>query len=213
MRSESAVVITFVLAHVIGAAGASLDRSDAITGADTVLRVGRNDPVTRHNLDLLVSRSPTGRDLVARIERLPATTIVVRARPYLMRDIGLPGRGRFRVSRDRFQGTVEYQAEPAGNHQAARVLAHELAHVLEVGLARERRHASASATLTFACTAEEGPVATGIPLPAGETEFATVVGRQVWRELGTRDPRTSVLDILARATGVILGEPPTGSTW
>jgi hypothetical protein len=127
--------LTIALACVVIAlsAGSGAGARDQLPRR-AVLRVPPNDPLTAANLARLARQSATARDMLARLEAIPDAAFTVRAHPLLMRSERLLGRGRFWIVGHRLFGVLEYQAEPEGNPRALRVLAHELAHALEVGM-------------------------------------------------------------------------------
>ena len=104
------------------------------TAMTRVVRVPLNDGLTPRHLATLAEQSSTARDLLASLERVPDAVFLVRAHPLLVQNERLLGRGRFWVVGHRLFGLLEYQAAPAGSARALRVLAHELAHALEVGM-------------------------------------------------------------------------------
>jgi hypothetical protein len=110
--------------------------------------------------------------------------ITVRAHPLLVKEERLLGRGRFWVVGHRLYGLLEYQSEPAGSHRALRVLAHELAHALEVGLLPRGRDLNAIRSQIAVRELDGGfDSAPGI-----ETGFARMVSDRVHLELCRRLP-------------------------
>jgi hypothetical protein len=158
-----------------------------------VLRVLPNDRLTRDHLQRALAGSATARELVSRIERLQNVVLIVRAHPLLVRQDRLLGRGKFWVVRGRLFGLLEYQAEPIGSNRAVRILAHELAHALEVALAPRGFDTNSLRSIVLARESEEraGPVA-GI-----ETEFARAVGYRVQLELLNKLTGPSTLSAIA----------------
>ena len=149
-------------------------------------RVAPNDRLTPDHLQRALAGSPTARELVDRIERLPNTVLIVRAHPLLVRRDGLLGRGKFWVVRERLFGLLEYQAEPVGSNRAVRILAHELAHALEIALAPRVDINSLRAVVLARESDERTGMVAGI-----ETEFARAVGYRVQLELLNRRPPRS----------------------
>jgi len=180
--------VTFrLLATVLGCMWAGVARADDGPPTRTVLRVPLNDHLTPGNLARLRAGSATARDLLACIERIPDAMITVRAHPLLVREERLLGRGRFWVVGHRLYGLLEYQSEPAGSHRALRVLAHELAHALEVGMLPRGRDLSAIRSQIEVRELDEGfDLAPGI-----ETDFARTVSDRVHREIWGRLPNGS----------------------
>jgi len=167
-----------------------------------VVRVPRNDGLTPDNLARLAGSSATARDLLARLESVPDATFLVRAHPRLVADERLLGRGRFWVVRGHLYGVLEYQAEPAGSHRALRVLAHELAHALELGmLPREPDTRALESRLRVKELDDRFDPAPGI-----ETDFARAISYRVHRELRARDRTPS--DLLAQAARAGIALPP-----
>jgi hypothetical protein len=191
-----------VLAGVIGASTTRAAGSDDDPPATTVLRVPLNDTLTPGNLGRLTANSATARDLLARIERVPDAILIVRAHPLLVKTERLLGRGQFWVVRGRLFGLLEYQAEPAGSHRALRILAHELAHALEVGMLPRSGETEALRSLLRVRELDEGfDLAPGI-----ETDFARAVSHRVHLEMRGRLPNTP--DLLARAAAAHVTLPP-----
>jgi len=187
---------------------ASVARADEAPPARAVLRVPLNDHLTPGNLARLKAGSATARDLLACLERVPDAVITVRAHPRLVQEERLLGRGRFWVVGHRLFGLLEYQAEPAGSHRALRVLAHELAHALEVGMLPRGRDLDALRTQIEARELDEGfDLAPGI-----ETDFARTVSDCVHFEIWGRRPNDrSGLGTQARLSHVEL--PPRADTF
>ena len=200
------VSIGFLLT-LLGCVWAGDARADNASSTRAVLRVPLNDHLTPGNLARLKAESATARDLLARLERVPDAVITVRAHPLLVREERLLGRGRFWVVGHRLFGLLEYQAEPSGSHRALRVLAHELAHALEVGMLPRGRDLRALRSQIEVRELDEGfDLAPGI-----ETDFARTVSDCVHLEIwGRRSNGTSGLGDRARLAHVEL--PPLAET-
>ena len=87
MPSHPRVVRLVRLAFtLIVAFGARIDARtpDADPPAGPVVRVQPNDGLTPHHLARLTAASPTARELLARVERVPAASFIVRANPMLL---------------------------------------------------------------------------------------------------------------------------------
>jgi hypothetical protein len=177
---------------------------EQICPASSVLRVPSNDRLTRDHLVRAVTGSPTARELVARIELLNDTVLLMRAHPLLVRQEGLLGRGKFWIVRGRLFGLLEYQAEPLGSYRALRIVSDELAHALEVGLAPRAYDTRNWRPLLLATEREEVRDAPGI-----ETEFARAVGYRVQLELLGRLKGPSSLAAIADQTHLALGTVPS----
>ena len=110
------------------------------------------------------------------------------------------GRGKFWVVRGHLYGLLEYQAEPVGSNRAVRILAHELAHALEVAVAPRGWDTDSLRPLVLERERKEenGPVS-GI-----ETEFARAVGYRVQLELLGRLTGPSTLSAIADQTHLAL---------
>ena len=170
----------------------------------TVLRVPLNDTLTPGNLARLTANSATARDLLARLERVPDAVLIVRAHPLLVRNERLLGRGQFWVVKGRLFGLLEYQSEPAGSERALRILAHELAHALEVGMLPRRGETDQLRSLLRVRELDEGfDQASGI-----ETDFARAVSHRVHLEMRGRLPNTPGLLAQAAAAHVTLPSLP-----
>ena len=179
-----------------------LAASDDDPPTRTVVRVPLNDTLTPGNLARLTASSATARDLLARLERVPNAVLIVRAHPLLVRTERLLGRGQFWVVRGQLFGLLEYQAEPAGSARALRVLAHELAHALEVGMLPRGGETEALRSLLRVRELDEGfDLAPGI-----ETDFARAVSHRVHLEMRGRLPNAT--DLLAQAERLHVALPP-----
>ena len=190
-----------VLVAILGAAGGPLAFGDNAPPSPTVLRVPLNDRLTPGNLARLSAQSATARDLLARLERVPDAVITVRAHPLLVQSERLLGRGRFWMVGHRVFALLEYQAEPAGSHRALRVLAHELAHALEVGMLSRGSDLGALRSQLQLRELDDGfDFAPGI-----ETDFARAVSYRVHLEIWGRLPEhTSGLLAQAGVSRVVL---------
>lgn len=200
-RLAHVLLTILVLACAVCASRAGA--SDDSPPATTVLRVPLNDTLTPGNLARLTANSATARDLLARIERIPDAVLIVRAHPLLVRTERLLGRGQFWVVKGRLFGLLEYQAEPAGSERALRIVAHELAHALEVGML-PRGETEALRSLLRVRELDEGfDLAPGI-----ETDFARAVSHRVHLEMRGRLPNTPGLLAQAAAAHVTLPALP-----
>ena len=202
---RSALLVCLVLAFAV-AIGLRIEaRTPGVDPPrDSIVRVPRNDALSPHNLARLATDSPTARDLLARLERVPSATFIVRAHPRLVESERLLGRGRFWIVHGHLYGLLEYQAEPLGTHRALCVLAHELAHALEVGMFPRPLD-----TRTLETQLREREVKQVIDSPSGiETDFARAVSARVGRELHGRDTGRSALVAEATRSHVTLPEAP-----
>jgi hypothetical protein len=168
-----------------------------------VLRVPDNDPLTRAHLAGLVQQSATARALIDALESIPDTVLIVRANPLLAARERVFGRGRFWTVGGRLFGLLEYQAETLGNRQALRVLAHELAHALELATSPSRR--DAAALHSFVLSREVSEPADDSP--GIETEFARAVGGRVALEVRGKAAAPSALTEIARRFAVGVPHP------
>src|SRR5262249_27848605 len=116
----SAVFISCWLGHPAIVRTAEPDH-DSARG---VLRIQPNDSLTRKNLEVLMSQAPTGRELVARIERLQDVVLILRAHPLLLRQEQLLGRVRIWGAKRQLVGTLATPARPPRRAPTARTLAH-----------------------------------------------------------------------------------------
>ena len=167
---------------------------------ERVLRVLPNDRLTREHLQRATTGSATARELVSRIERLQNTVLILRANPVLVQRDGLLGRGKFWVVRGHLYGLLEYQAEPLGSNRAVRILAHELAHALEVAVAPRGWDTDSLRPLVLDRERKEE----NGPAPGIETEFARAVGYRVQLELLGRLTGPSTLSAIADQTHLAL---------
>jgi hypothetical protein len=169
-----------------------------------VLRIQGNDTLTPRHLARLTVRSATARDLVVRLERVPKAVFILRAHPLLANTERLLGRGQFWVERGRLYGLLEYQAEPIGSTRALLVLAHELAHALEVGTLPRASNTRSLRSLLRVRELDEGfDSAPGI-----ETDFARAVTHRVYLEIFGRLPNATGLMADADAAHVTLPALP-----
>jgi hypothetical protein len=81
--------VSFVCAALACLEGSEWSRSGG--ARNQVLRIERGDTVTSGQLAELRRRSPTGGDLLDRIERLQSTVLIIRAYPLLVKTTGLDG--------------------------------------------------------------------------------------------------------------------------
>lgn len=177
------------------------------TPAVPVLRIQGNDPLTPGHLARLTARSATARDLVVRLERVPQAVFILRAHPLLITTERLIGRGKFWVERGRLYGLLEYQAEPIGSTRALLVLAHELAHALEVGTLPRAGNTESLRSLLRVREVDEGYDRT----PGIETDFARAVTHRVYLEIFGHLPNDTGLLAQADAARVTLPALPTDS--
>lgn len=167
-----------------------------------VVRVPLNDALTPGNFARLEAKSATARDVLARLELVPDAIFIVQAHPRLVQDERLLGRGRFWVVQDRLFGVLEYQAEPAGSPRALRILAHELAHALEVGML-PRSGGTRVLRARLELRDRDGDVDRA---PGIETDFARAVAYRVRLELLGRLPNSTELLAQAERSHVVI--PP-----
>ena len=168
-----------------------------------VLRVPDNDPLTRAHLAGLLLQSATARALVDALESIPDTVLIVRANPLLASRERVFGRGRFWTVGGRLYGLLEYQAQTRGNRQALRVLAHELAHALELATSPSRRDVAALHSFVLSREVDE----TADDSPGIETEFARAVSSRVALEVVGRVAGLSALTEIARRFAVNVPHP------
>ena len=142
-----------------------------------------------------------------RVERLQDIVLILRGHPLLAKQEGLLGRGQFWVVRGHLYGMLEYQAQPLGSRQALRIIAHELAHALEVGLVPRGIDTASLRTLVLQREREDDARST----LGTETEFARAVGYRVQLELLGRMVGRSSLSAVADSTHLALGPIPAGA--
>jgi hypothetical protein len=191
---------------ILGSHPARVTFASGRQAGTTVLRVPANDHITPHHLAGLAARSATARDLLTRVELVPDAVFIVRAHPRLIEDARLLGRGRFWIVRGHLFGLLEYQAEPAGSLRAERVLAHELAHALEVGILPRDGGTRGLRSMLQVCKLDED----FDPAPGIETDFARAVSHRVHLELLGRLPNVTDLGAQAARSHVAL-PPQSGS--
>ena len=184
--------------------GAMSNRQAAHRQPGEVLRVLPNDPLTRDHIQRAIAGSSTFREVVARVEQLHDTVLILRGHPLLLSQEALLGRGRFWVVRGHLYGLLEYQSEQRGSERPPRIIAHELAHALEVALAPRGLDTASLRPFVLAREQSEATVtASGV-----ETEFARAVGYRVGLEILGRLRGPSSLSTLADETHLVLGAPP-----
>ena len=201
---KAIVLLPLALAAVVLSSANVSARSDnngKTVVSTSVLRVLPDDGLTRQHLARAIGGSATARELVARVEQLQDCVLILRAHPLLTEQEHLLGRGQFWVVRGHLYGLLEYQAEPLGSYRALRIINHELAHALEIGLAPRGTDTASLRPLVLAREDEElrGPV------PGVETEFARAVGYRVQLELLGRLQGPSALSTVADETHLALG--------
>ena len=200
---KTVVLMLIAVATVVAASDAEgrAGSTGKAIASTSVLRVLPDDGLTRQHLARAIAGSATARELIARVEQLQDCVLILRAHPLLTQREHLLGRGQFWVVRGHLYGLLEYQAEPLGSYRALRIINHELAHALEVGLAARGTDTASLRPLVLAREDEEarGPVA-GV-----ETEFARAVGYRVHLELLGRLQGPSALSTVADETHLALG--------
>jgi hypothetical protein len=172
----------------------------ALSATARVLRIERGDGITLHHLAALQQRSSTARDLLDRVARLPDAILIVRPYPLLVRTTRLYGRSLFWVEGERLFGHIQYQTESLGNDRPLCILAHELAHAVEVA-AVDRRSGTARIR-EFVLSRAVG--ADPDNWLGAETPFPRAVAHRVWLELLGRERGPSTLDALALEHHVLL---------
>ena len=198
-------VLLFQIVFAMPPAGEAIMSSEPSGPHSAVLRIPNDDPLTREKIAFLSANSPTARELVGRVGRLQDCVLIIRAHPLLARQERLLGRGRFWVVRGHLYGLLEYQAEPRNSYLALRLIAHELAHALEVGLSPRGTDTASLRPLVLARQREDGHD----NVDGVETEFARAVGHRVQLELLGRMRGGSSLAALADSTHLALDLPPT----
>jgi hypothetical protein len=168
-----------------------------------VVRIEREDGVTRLHLGELERRSVTGRDLLDRVARLPSTVLIIRAYPLLVRTTKLYGRGRFWIEKGELFGYLQYQTESLGNDRPLCIIVHELAHAIEVAGVDRRNGTASIRDFVLSRAIGDDP----LDWRGSETEFPRMLTHQVWLELLGRYRGSSVLDSLALAYRVSV--PPS----
>jgi hypothetical protein len=168
-----------------------------------ILRIEGGDSLTARHLAELERRSATGRELLHRVERLPATVLIIRAYPLLVKTTGLYGHGRFWVTDGRLFGYLRYQTESLGNDRPLCIIVHELAHAVELAGVDRREGTKAIREFVLSRALGDDP----LDWRGSETEFPRTITHHVWLELLGRLRGPSALDSLALARGVSL--PPT----
>ncbi len=179
-------------------AGSGQDRAEPTEGR--VLRIERGDGITRHHLAALQQRSSTARDLLARIERLPDTILIIGAYPLLVRTTRVYGRGLFWVHGQRLFGYLRYQTESLGNDRPLCILVHELAHAVEIAGVDRRSGTAGLRQFVMSRAVGEDP----LNWRGAETEFPPAVAHRVWLELLGRMTGPSGLEALAAERNVQL---------
>ncbi len=184
------------------------DRSDSHgesrgDASQTVLRIAKDDGITSGQLGELRRRSAIARELLDRVESLPATILIVRAEPLLARQVGVYGRSRFWINGSELFGYVQYQATSLHNPSTQCIIMHELAHAVEIAVADRRDGTPGLQEFLLSRALQDTPS----NRRGAETGFPRDVAVAVMQELLGRTPRTT-FEALAQAHHVTLPTVP-----
>jgi hypothetical protein len=171
-----------------------------------VLRIAKDDGLSAGQLAELRRRSAIARELLDRVGSLPATILIVRADPLLVRQSGLYGRSRFWINGAELFGYVQYQAASLHNASTQCVIMHELAHAVEIAMA-DRRGGTPGLREFLLSRAPSHDPSNGRRV---ETTFPRDVAVAVMQELFGGAPRTT-FEALAEAHHVTLPTVPAMS--
>jgi hypothetical protein len=159
-------------------------------------RIELENRVARSRYEYLVRRSATMREMVNIIEATPAILVRIRALPGMRDASSHIAHGILRAEDDRIHAMLEFDTVHSGLLTQLEMLAHELAHVIEVVcLSRAIAEAGIRQVLLargFSLGSSRSG-ATGI-----ETPFAIAVGHQVLVEATTRARDAGSLQAMAR---------------
>jgi hypothetical protein len=179
-------------------------KSESRAGASQrVLRIAAHDDITAGHIAELRRKSTIARELLDRVESLPATILILRAEPLLARQVGAAGRSRFWINGAELFGYVQYQVASLRNPSTECVIAHELAHAVEIATADRRDGTSGLRQFLLSRV----PGAEPSNWRGAETEFPRDVAAAVMQELLGRAPRTT-LDVLAETHHITLPRAP-----
>jgi hypothetical protein len=171
-----------------------------------VLRIAKDDGITAGQLGALRRKSTIARELLDRVGGLPATILILRADPLLVRQSGVYGRSRFWINGAELFGYVQYQATSLGNPSTECVIVHELAHAVEIAMADRRGGTPGLREFLLSRAPGNDPS----NWRGAETAFPRDVAVAVMQELFGRTPRTT-FEALADAHHVTLPTVPAVS--
>ena len=190
-------------APAVGRPGSNSDSRGGGAG-QRVLRIPKDDGITSSHLAELRRKSATARELLDRIASLPATILIVRGYPLLVRQVGVPGRSRFWIHSGTLFGYLEYQTRSLHNFGTQCVIVHELAHALEVAAVDRRNGTEGLRAFVFSRALGDDPR----NWRGAETGFPRDVAEAVLQELLGHAPDRNTLTTLADAHHIAL---PAGS--
>jgi len=177
------------------AADPSATNSDSRGGgaSQRVLRIPKDDGLTPGHLAELHRESATARALLDRIASLPATILMLRGNPLLVRQVRVYGRGRFSVHRGTLFGYLEYQTGSLHHLGTQCVIVHELAHAFEASAVDRRIGTAGLRAFVLSRALGDDPS----NWRGAETAFAREVAEAVLQELLGHAPERNTLEALA----------------
>ena len=166
------------------------------TSFDENSRIEFEDQVSRSRFEYLVQRSATMREMMDVLVSTPGIRVRVRALSGLRDSASKSAHGMLRVDGDTVNALLEFDTFYSKLPAQLEMLAHELAHVVEVVCLPD---INAKGGLRQALLARGFSIGRGTSGLIGiETRFATDVGRQVAFEALTRARNAGTLRAMAR---------------
>lgn len=161
----------------------------------TPLQIAPDDSFALARLRELLASSPTARQMLDTLQRTPHVVARLRSDPTLQDRTGVPGRGMIRVLGGRVLALLEFDPELPNVNQQLQVIAHELAHAVEVASFRDVETTDdLRARLELAAYRRAFNIGDVRTL---ESPFATSVSTRTGEEVRSRRPLPGVLHRLA----------------
>lgn len=196
-------LILLALLAMLGSVSFATERKETLSAAEieqltSVLIVPPGDSVARGWLIHLTQHSPTFREMLSVLHQTQHVKIWLRSETGLKR-LGLLGRGRFSVQHERVLGLLEVERAGVRPLEQLRMVAHELAHAVEIALLSDASSRDALEQQLIDRGTRSNVVHDGI-----ETPFAKAVGEAVMEECCEGLGHGSQLRALAEKHGVNL---------
>lgn len=176
--------------------------------ASVVLRIPKEDALTRGHIAELLRGSAIARELFTRVANMPSTILILRAAPALASQAHVYGRSRFWTNRETLFGLIEYQVRPLHNFGTECLIVHELAHALEIGGADRGGGTAGLRTFVLSRAIESDHTISD----GSETEFPQQVALAVLFELLGKKARSNTLEALAQDHGITLPPADAGDS-
>lgn len=163
------------------------------------------DSVAEARLQELVQDSSLAREMITHLCSAPAVTVLIETRPGLRLETGVRGQAQFYVADETLVGEIAIDSGIRPSKQL-QVIAHEMAHALELALLPRAGGTRALATELLSRLGRHRP---WMPHARIETPFAVMLEARVAGELKWGRPAPSgTLARLARTHGLSLATPP-----